>query len=594
MTAAPGARKIWLRRWWLCTLLLSVALGSQCLAEVNVRVQVRGVTGEQLSNVRAFLSIEQRESEESMTTSWLQLLHEDAPAEIRAALEPFGYYNVRVKGSLKQDNQRWTARYEITPGAPVLVTTVDLLYTGEGAEASALARTMQSFPLHSGDPLDHLAYENAKARLLYAAQSEGYVNATASLARVEVDPHANTATITLHIDTGPRFYYGNVRFEQDFLKNELLEKTVTLKPGDPYVIDDVIAYQQGLQVSDWASVVNVDPRFKQAEDGRVPIDIRMQPSKRNRYSFGFGYETDVGPRVSARWTHRRINRAGHHSEVYTRLSPVRRTLRGAYFVPIRQPLTDRLAGSAQYEYEETSDTRRDTRGAEFAFNRRSLDDRKFSKAFLEYRNEEFQVRGDPTETTRLLSIGFARRYTELGFDLFPQRGRHLEYELRGASSAIASDTSYARLQIGGKQLFPLGANGRFRLHGQIGLAAVEYFEKYPTSLRYFAGGDATIRGYDYKSLGPVDENGNVVGGKNMLVLGGEYNHRVKRHWVVAGFVDGGNAFNDSLEDINVGAGVGFRWLMDFGSVRVDLAWPVSNEDLGYEDVIFHLGFGAAL
>jgi translocation and assembly module TamA len=581
-------------RWLLCTLLVSGALSSQCLAEVNVRVQVRGVTGEQLSNVRAFLSIEQRKSEESMTASWLQLLHQDAPAEIRAALEPFGYYNVRVKDSLKQTNGRWIARYEITPDAPVLVTTVDLLYSGEGAENSALATAMQAFALHSGETLDHLVYEDAKASLIYAAQNEGYVKATASDARVEVDPQANTAKITLHIDTGPRFYYGNVSFEQDFLKNELLEKTVTLKPGDPYVIDDVIAYQQGLQVSDWASVVTVDPRFKQVENGRVPIDISMQPSKRNRYSFGFGYETDVGPRVSARWVHRRLNRAGHHSEVYTRLSPVRRTLRGAYYVPIRQPLTDRLASSAHYEYEETSDTRRDTRGAEFAFNRRSLDDRKFSKAFLEYRNEDFQVRGDPTETTQLLSIGFARRYTELGFEQFPQRGRHLEYELRGASSAIASDTSYARLEIGGRHLLRMGDNGRFRLNGQIGRAAVEYFEKKPNKLRKFSGGDTTIRGFDYKSLGPEDENGNVVGGKNMLVLGGEYNHRVKRHWVVAGFVDGGNAFNDTLDDINVGAGVGFRWLMDFGSVRVDLAWPVSNEDLGYEDVIFHLGFGAAL
>ncbi len=593
-TAAASHRRAWKWRNVFGLLLFLATLCSHCLAEVDVTVQVRGVKGEKLANVRAFLSIEQRKSEKSLTERWLRLLHEDAPAEIKSALEPFGYYNVTVTSSLEPVNGSWTARYEITPGEPVRISHVDLLYTGEGAGAGELALAIQSFPLKNGDILDHLVYENGKSALVYAAAGLGYVQAKPSTARVEVDPYANTATIALEVDTGPRFYYGKVRFHQEFLKPELLERTVTLTPGDPYVTDDVIAYQQGLQISDWASVVTVEPHFDDAEDGRVPLDVSLQPSKRNRYSFGAGYETDVGPRVSARWVHRRINRAGHHSDVFVRLSAVRRTLGGTYFVPVRQPLTDRLATSAEYEYEETSDTRRDTLNGEFAFTRRSLDDRTFSKGFLELRSEDYQVRDDPTVETRLLSIGFARRYTELGFDLYPQRGRHYDFEIRGGSSAVVSDTSYARIQLGGKYLMALGDNGRIKMHGQLGAAAVEFFEQYPTSLRYFAGGDSTIRGFDYKSLGPVDDNGNVVGGKNLLVVGGEYNHRVKKHWVVAGFVDAGNAFNDSLDDVAVGAGVGFRWLMAFGSFRLDLAWPVSEEGWSAGDGIIHIGFGAAL
>ena len=86
----------------------------------------------------------------------------------------------------------------------------------------------------------------------------------------------------------------------------------------------------------------------------------------------------------------------------------------------------------------------------------------------------------------------------------------------------------------------------------------------------------------------------MVGGKNLLVLSAEYDHRIKPKWVVAGFVDGGNAYNDTLDDVNIGAGTGFRWLMDFGSLRVDLAWPVSDDDVAFGDVFLHLGFGAAL
>ncbi len=578
----------------LLLLLLATALCQVCVAGVNVSVKVRGVKGELLNNVRAYLSLQQRKSDESLTARWVQLLHDDAPTEIRTALEPFGYYNVEVQGTLEQIDGRWLASYQVTLGEPVRVAIIDLQYTGEGADAAELAMAVQSFPLGIGDSLDHLAYENAKSGLVLAAEQLGYAKASPSYARVEVDPRANTAAINLIVDTGPRYYYGEVRFQQDILKQKLLQKTVTLKPGDPYIVDEVIAFQQGLQITDWASAVTVEPHFDQVEDGRVPMDVILEPSNRNRYSFGFGYETDVGPRLSARWIHRRINRAGHHSDVFLRLSPVRRTLRGAYFVPIRNPLTDRLSPSAQYEYEETSDTRRDTLDGEFAFIRRSMDDRRFYKAFLELRAEDYEVRDDPAVQTRLLSIGFSRRFTELDYALFPQRGQHLEFEVRAASSALVSDTSYLRLQVAGKYLLPLGENGRFKIHGEFGAAAVEFFEQYPTSLRYFAGGDTTIRGYDYKSLGPEDENGNVVGGKNLLVAGGEYNHRVKKHWLVAGFVDAGNAYNDSLDDIHVGAGAGFRWLMDFGSLRLDLAWPVSNDDLSLGDVILHLGFGAAL
>ena len=130
--------------------------------------------------------------------------------------------------------------------------------------------------------------------------------------------------------------------------------------------------------------------------------------------------------------------------------------------------------------------------------------------------------------------------------------------------------------------------------GDFGFAEVEDFDLYPTSLRFFAGGDSSIRGYDFKSLGPEDENGNVIGGENLAVISAEYNHRVAPQWVVAAFVDGGNAYNDKLDDINVGTGFGFRWVQDFGSLRVDLAWPVSDDDVELGDVMLHLGFGAAL
>jgi translocation and assembly module TamA len=582
-------------RWQLLTLCLTVACWAQGgLAGVNVQLKIEGVKGEQLNNVKAFLSLQQRKSEDSLTDRWVRRLHAQGPGEIRTALEPFGYYKVRVTGSLKQVDGKWLANYQIKPGKPVRVTSLDLHYTGEGAGSSDLPAAISAFPLAKGDILVHESYDTGKSNLVRAAQQLGYVKANATSARVVVDTKANSAAITVVVDTGPRYYYGEVNFHQDFLNPALLEKTLSLQPGEPYAPNDVIAFQQALQLTDWAAVVNVEPRFDDAQDERVPIDVTLEPNKRHHFALGVGYETDIGPRVSARWTQRRINRAGHHAEAFTRLSPVQRTIGGAYLMPVGNPLTDRLSTNADYEYEKTPDTERNTLNGEFAFVRRSIDDRNFYKVFVELRREEYQVTDEPTELSRLLSIGYARRYTKLDFTLFPQTGQYLDFEARAGSSAVVSDTSYLRLRLDGSFLFPLGTNGRLKVHSQLGASVVEFFEKYPTSLRYFAGGDISIRGFHYKSLGPEDDNGNVVGGKNLLVAGAQYDHRVARQWVVAGFVDAGNAFNDSLDKVNIGAGVGVRWLMEFGSLSVDFAWPMSDEDVKPGDGMIHIGFGAAL
>ena len=575
-------------------LLFALLLPFVCWSEVNLTVRISGVRGELLNNVRAHLSIERRKSEKTLKARWVQVLHKDAPDEIRAALEPFGYYNVQINSSLDLISGRWIAHYEIDPGKPVRISSLDLRFLGEGAGTESLEEAVKSIPLKIGDILDHARYEQAREELVGAAMQMGYAKATPSVARVLVHPRSNTAEVTLHVDTGRRYFFGPVRIHQDFLDQSLVQKFVTIRTGDPYNSGELLAFQQGLQATDWASVVRVEPRFEEAPEGQVPLDVTLQPSKRNRFLFGIGYETDIGPRGSFRWNHRRINSAGHHSEVSLNLSQVRRNLRGTYFIPVIDPLTDRLAPSAQYEYEETSDTRRNTFEGEVGLIRQSLDGKDFYKGFLELRSEESRVSGEPEVRTHLLSIGVTRRFTELEQSVFPQSGLHVHTDLRGASSALVSDTSYLRLILGGKKLFPVGGNGRIRLHGELGTSAVASFEDYPTSLRFFAGGDNSVRGYDYKSLGPEDENGNVIGGKHLLVLGTEYEHRVDRQWALAGFVDAGNAYNDELDKLYIGAGVGIRWLSRFGSLRVDFAWPVSEDEVEFRDGIIHLGFGMAL
>ena len=96
-------------------------------------------------------------------------------------------------------------------------------------------------------------------------------------------------------------------------------------------------------------------------------------------------------------------------------------------------------------------------------------------------------------------------------------------------------------------------------------------------MRFFTGGAQSVRGYAYQSLGPVDANGEVTGGKYLVVGSIEFEHSFKNKWGVAAFYDVGNAINDISDDLKKGTGIGVRWKSPVGPVRIDLASAISLE-----------------
>ena len=113
----------------------------------------------------------------------------------------------------------------------------------------------------------------------------------------------------------------------------------------------------------------------------------------------------------------------------------------------------------------------------------------------------------------------------------------------------------------------------------------------PASLRYFAGGDQSVRGFAYKSLSPLDAAGDTIGGRYLVVGSVEYEHSLSRSWSAAVFSDVGNALENMSDPLERGAGVGLRWQSIVGMVRLDMAWALSREDKPWR---IHLNIGPDL
>ena len=113
----------------------------------------------------------------------------------------------------------------------------------------------------------------------------------------------------------------------------------------------------------------------------------------------------------------------------------------------------------------------------------------------------------------------------------------------------------------------------------------------PASLRFFAGGDQSIRGFGYQTISPVDASGKLTGARYLTTGSLEYDHPVAEKWRLATFVDAGTATNDYLDPIKVGTGLGIRWISPLGPIRFDLAFGVSEVQIPWR---LHFGLGAEL
>lgn len=194
---------------------------------------------------------------------------------------------------------------------------------------------------------------------------------------------------------------------------------------------------------------------------------------------------------------------------------------------------------------------------------------------LQYLNGDFEI-ADQQHSTNLLfaeAMLTRRRADDL---MFPTRGLSILYGLRFAAEALLSDTSFAQLRAEAKWIRPAGDSGRFIARAAVGAMAVDNFDALPPELRFFAGGDRSVRGFDYQAIGETNAEGGVIGGEYLTIASAEYEYYFVENWGAAVFVDAGDAYSSDF-DANVGAGIGLRWRSPVGLLRIDVAVPVVSD-----------------
>lgn len=186
----------------------------------------------------------------------------------------------------------------------------------------------------------------------------------------------------------------------------------------------------------------------------------------------------------------------------------------------------------------------------------------------------------------LPGISFSRTRTRGGS--MPMWGDKQTIMLEAGDDTLLSETKVVRFQGQTAWIRSIGNNHRGLTRLQFGGNFADEFEKLSPSLRFFAGGDNSIRGYGYESISPRDESDALTGAKFLATSSFEYQYRLVGNWWGAAFYDIGDAFNDKPE-WKRGTGVGVRWASPVGPVSLDFAWGLDAKKGDEFQLHFSLG-----
>jgi translocation and assembly module TamA len=546
----------------------------------RVDVELEGLNEEMREAVRATLELNDYEKRDISPTA-LRSAFKDADGQIRMALEPFGYYDVQVTKDLTGDaTNGWKAKFVINPGEPAIVRTERVEVAGEGKDQRRVAGAVQEFAPKVGERFDHATYEASKSVIDTSLRGAGFLDAKITQRRVTVRPDEKAAEVDLAWESGPRYKFGDVRFSGDApFPEKFLAEFVPWSEGAFFNSEQVLNLQQRLVDADYFELVSVQPAVDEKKDGSVPIDVLLNRDERTVYSGEVYYSTDFGGGVRVGAERRWLNKKGHKAGAQIEYSQRLQEAAVHYKIP-RPSREDRSYDFGVAYRDETTDVSR-SRNFQIAATRSEKRWHGFTRTIgVKYLVGDFELGQDEDElefgSSKLLFAEGTLSRRRVNDRLTPRKGYIFDVGLRLGSEAVVSDTDLAQAWSRLTWLLPQGERARIKLRGEVGAMSVGNFGALPPELRFFAGGDRSIRGFDYHEIGEINASGIIIGGEYLAVASAEYEYYFTEDWGAAVFVDAGDAFTGGFS-VNVGAGVGLRWRSPLGPIRLDVGFPVQTD-----------------
>ena len=573
-------------RAWLAVALIAFAAHAGAAA-LEYRVEIEAPAA--LAKLLERLSLLRWRADPDMNAERLRRLVDEAVAEAKEALATEGYFSADLSSSIEQSSEPWLVRLRVEPGPRTRVGEVEIRFSGpvtaDGEARSLMNRVRQGWTLRRGQPFRQEDWEAAKRGAVRELAGWRYAAAKIASSEAHIDPKAAQARLTIDLDSGPPFRFGAIdvtgarRYPAALVVN-----LAPLKAGDVYDRDRLLLYQQRLLESGYFASVQAEVDANPALADAAPLHVAVLEGNSQRIEGGISYNTDVGPRVEARYGNMDIFDSAWRFRSSLRLDQKIKDLRLDFDSPPRPgAVWQNYFAQAKEQDIQNELTRNLTVGVSHNLSFGPTP----AALVLSATNEDQRIGDQVADTRYAVYFGGRRQLRKTDALVLPRRGYVGTVEVGGAPATLSS-RAFLRGVVSATLFLPVGRSGDLILRGQGGAVLSNALEGIPSNFLFRTGGDQTVRGYAFESLG-VQQAGAIVGGRRLLVGSAEYVFWVSDIWGVAVFADAGDAWDAGLrpDKLAHGYGAGPRFRTPIGPVRADLAY---GERTGEWRLHFSVGY----
>jgi translocation and assembly module TamA len=559
-------------RAWLFVTLLACGVALAQKPEPKYRLTVEAPTKDLRELLSKGLQLARWQDDPQMTPELLRRLADEAVVEARQALAADGYFSALVSYSIDRDVTPWSVVIYVEPGTRATVRGFEITFTGpatDDPEAAKLLRQVRSeWLLRPGMPFTQQAWNEAKREAVRKLASWRYARARIASSRARVDAEANTALLEVTLDSGPPFVFGDVSVRgADRYPAAITANLSPVEPATTYDREVLELYTRRLLEPGYFAGARVELEPENVADGRAPVRASVIEGNSQNIEGGVSFTTDRGVRLEA--AHRNV-------DLFDSAWRGRSAFRW-----------DELTQEARYELDAPPlPGARWWNGFAAVKNELIQNEENFELSggiahnwagkgspvsiFVSGHLEEQQVSGQRVDNRQAVFFGFRVGFRETDAVVLPRRGYFGQFT-GGVAPENLSTQHFVRGTGRVTLLVPLGRNDDLTLRAEGGVVVADSREGIPSTFLFRTGGDQTVRGYDFESLG-VQQGDAVVGGRYLGIGSVEYTHWFSPLWGLAAFVDAGNAWDTGDFDPAFGIGGGVRFRTPIGPVRADVAY----------------------
>ena len=515
-----------------------------------------------------------------MTPELLERLSAEAREEVRNIAAAEGYFSAKVDIKVDENAKPPVVTIAVTAGEPTRIADVSIEVTGaansEALGVSAIGKLRGEWGLPTGQVFRQTAWDAAKGRALATLRASPYAAAKIVRSRADIDPESLMATLAIELDSGPAFGFGDIEVQGlSKYTSSMVKNYSSIRRGEPYNEATLEQFVRNLNSSGYFSSVqaSIDTASEHPDDATVHVSVIEARTK--TFEGGIGYSTDL--RYTAKISYRDVNIDGHGLQMLFDAQYDAETQGGSLrFV---QPANaSGWIGSYVLAANQTDIQSLVTKTVSGGTRWNTLDPRRETALSAIFYDDQQYPDGAQSSHSHALYVEAEQYFRETDVLLAPTRGWMASLQLGGGIPG-ASTRGFGRVIGRSAAWVPIDSLTQLTFRAEAGAVLASTRDGIPSPLLFRTGGDTTVRGYAFDSLG-VKLGNATVGGRYYAIGSTELIRWIGESWGLATFIDAGNATDEvSNFHLAVGYGAGVRVRTPLGPFRLDVAYGRDSHEV---------------